>query len=110
MTDPPSYFERVAAELRPLGLTLRRLPGEYCVNYRTGSDKTARFADDLDQALELGRAMAAEKAAEQATAKKPPRRRWRRKRMTPKARRRRFILRHNRRLRAQAMRKPGGKR
>lgn len=105
-----NHYETVAAELRALGLTLRRLPGEYCVNFRDGGDDTARFADDLDQALELGRAMAAEKAAEQPTAKKSPRRRWRRKRMTPKARRRRFILRHNRRLRARAMWKPGGKR
>jgi hypothetical protein len=32
---------------------------------------TERFADDLGQALELGRAMAAEKAAEQSTTKKP---------------------------------------
>jgi hypothetical protein len=110
MIDPLFRFELVAAELRPLGLTLRRLPGEYCVNFRYGGDKTARMADDLDQELEIGRAMAAEKAADRATAEKPPRRRWRRKRMTPKARRRRFILGHNRRLRTRAMRKPRGKR
>jgi hypothetical protein len=103
-------FEVVTAELRRLGLTVRSLPGEYLVNFRNGWDTTVRFADDLDQALELGRAMAAEKAAEQATAKKPPRRRWRSKRMTPKARHRRFIVGHNRRVRARAMRKPGGKR
>ena len=48
-------------------------------------------ADDLDQALELGRAMAAEAAASRTMTTKPPRRRWRRKRMTRKARRRRFI-------------------
>jgi hypothetical protein len=103
-------FEITAAELRVLGLTLRCLPGEYCVNFRNGGDKTARFVEDLNQALELGRAMAPEKAADPATTKKPPRRRWRRKRMTPKARRRRFILGHNRRLRARAMRKRRGKR
>jgi len=103
-------FENIVRELRTLGLTLHRLPGEYCVNFRNGGDRTARVADDLDQALELGRAMAAEKATEQPTTKKPPRRRSRRKRMTPKARRRRFILGHNRRLRARTMRKPGGKR
>jgi hypothetical protein len=102
---PPSRFERVAAELRAFGLTLRRLPGEYCVNFRYGSDATARMADDLDQALELGRAMAADKAADRAATKKPPHRRWRHKRMTPKAQRRRFIRRHNRRVRARALRK-----
>ena len=110
MSTPISRLDLVAAELRPLGITLRRLPGEYCVNFRFGGDKTARMADDLDQALELGRAMATEKAADQAAAKEPLRRRWRRKRMTPKARRRRFILGHNRRLRARTIRKPRNKR
>src|SRR6266849_5970349 len=89
LNDGRSRFELVAAELRALGLTIRRLPGEYCVNFRNAGDNTARMADDLDQALELGRAMAAEKAPDRATDEKPPpRRRWRRKRMTPKARRR----------------------
>jgi hypothetical protein len=86
------------------------VPGEYCVNFRYGGDSTARMADDLDQALELSRAMAAEKVADRAATKKPARRRWRGKRMTPKARTRRFILGHNRRLRARAMGKPRGKR
>lgn len=106
--SPP--FDIAVAELRILGITLKRLPGEYCINFWNGGDKTVRFAENLDEALELGRAMAAEKAAEQLATKKPPRRRWGRKRMTPKARRRRFILGHNRRVRARAMRKPGGKR
>jgi hypothetical protein len=105
-----SRFEFVATELRKIGVRIRSLPGEYCVNYRNGGDALARFADDLDQALELGHAMAAEKSADPTTTKKPPRRRWRRKKMTPKARRRRFILGHNRRLRARAMRKRRGKR
>lgn len=111
MTTPSiTRFELVAAELRTLGISLRRLPGEYCVNFRYGGDGTGRMAEDLDQALKLGRAMAADKAADQTTTNKPTRRRWRRKKMTPKTRRRRFILGHNRRLRARAMRKPRGKR
>jgi hypothetical protein len=105
MTVPISRFELIAAELRALGISLRRLPGEYCVNFRNGGDASARMADDLDQALELGHAMAAEKAADRATTAKPPRRRWRRKGMTPKARRRRFILGHNRRVRSRARRR-----
>lgn len=103
--DPRSRFELIAVELRALGITVRSLPGQYCVNFRYGGDKTARFADGLDQALELGHAMAAEKAAEQAATKKPSFRRRKRKRMTPKARRRRFILGHNRRVRARALQK-----
>jgi len=110
MSDAVSRFEIVVAELRTLGLTLRRLPGEYCVNFRNGGDATARMADDLDQALELGRAMAADKAADQAEIKKPPRRRWRRRKMTPKAQRRRFIRAHNRRVRARSLSKPRKKR
>ena len=90
-------------------MTLRRLPGEYCVNFRNGGDGTARLADDLDQALKLGRAMAADKAAIQAAVKAPLRRKWRRRRMTAKAQRRRFIRRHNRRVRARAMRGQHGK-
>jgi hypothetical protein len=55
--DPPplSRFELAAAELRGLGITVTRLPGEYRVNYRTGTDATARTVETLDQALELGR-------------------------------------------------------
>lgn len=109
LNDPRSRFELVAVELRSLGLTLRSLPGEYSVNFRYGGEGTARFADDLDQALELGRAMAADRAVAADTAEKPARRRWRRRKMTPKARRRRFILGHNRRLRAQALPKRRGK-
>jgi hypothetical protein len=105
MSSPVSRFELVTAELRTLGITLRRLPGEYCVNFRNGSETTSRMAEDLDEALELGRAMAADKAATQPTKKTPLRRRWHRKRMTAKAQRRRFIRRHNRRVRARAMRK-----
>jgi hypothetical protein len=98
-------YEAVAAELRRLGLTIRSPPGEYCVNFRHGSDKTARTSETLDEALEIGRAMAAEAAAKRTTAKRPPRRKRWRKRMTPKARRRRFIRAHNRRVRAKARRK-----
>jgi len=103
-------YETVAAELRKLGLIIHRLPGEYVVNFHDGVEKTARFAEDLNEALELGRAMAAEAAAGRTMTEKSPRRRWRRKRMTPKVRRRRFILRHNRRVRRRAMRKTPSKR
>src|SRR5262245_54668150 len=88
MTALVSPFEIVASELRTLGLTIRRRPGEYCINYPHGGEKTAQFADDLDQALEIGRAMASE-AAQHHAAAKPDRRKWRRKRIAPKTHRRR---------------------
>lgn len=70
-----SRFECIAAELRRLGLTLRRLPGEYIVNFRNGSDRTARMVETLDEALEVGRQMAAE-----TTTSSPAHGRWRRRR------------------------------
>jgi hypothetical protein len=98
-TDPRSRFELAEGELRRLGITLRRLPGEYCVNFRYAGEKTARYADDLDQALELGRAMAAEAAAKRAMVTKPLRRRRRRRSITGKTPRRRFIRRRYRPIR-----------
>jgi hypothetical protein len=50
---PLSRFELAARELRALGIVMTRLPGEYRVNYRTGTDATARLVKTLDQALEL---------------------------------------------------------
>lgn len=102
----PTSFEMVAAELRKLGLAIRRLPGEYSINFVNAAEATARFADDLGQILEIGRAMAAEAAADKRAAIRRPKRRKRwRKQTTPKARRRRFIRAHNRRIRAKALRR-----
>jgi hypothetical protein len=100
---PLSRFELAARELRALGIVMTRLPGEYRVNFRTGTDATARRIETLDQALELGHTMAAEAPA-------PPgpthgKRGRRRLRMIPKAIRRRVIRVHNRRMRARALKK-----
>src|SRR5947208_2959866 len=103
--DPPalSRFELAARELRALGITLTRLPGEYRINFRTGTDATARMVETLDHALELGRTMAAEAPAPPGPAHgkrdRGP------LRMTPKAIRRRMIRAHNRRMRARAIRR-----
>jgi hypothetical protein len=99
----PSPFELAAAELRPLGITLARLPGEYRVNLRNGADATARMAETLDEAVEIGRSMAADTPAPPGPAQGPRRRRPRR--MTPKAIRRRMIRAHNHRMRARALSK-----
>ena len=99
MTDSVSPFELAAAELRALGVVLTRLPGEYRVNYRNGGDGTARLAEDLEQALEFGRALAADAPATAVHRGRRP------LRMTPKAVRRRMIRQHNRRLRARMLRR-----
>jgi hypothetical protein len=51
-------FELATDELRKLGVTLRQLPGEFSVNFRDGNDATARTAETLEDAVELGRDMA----------------------------------------------------
>ena len=101
--DPsPSPFELAAAELRALGITLARLPGEYRVNYRNAGDATARTVETLDEALKLGRELAADAPASSRPAQ--GKRRRRPLRMTPKAVRRRMIRKHNQRMRARAIR------
>jgi hypothetical protein len=101
--DPsPSPFDRATAELRALGITLASLPGEYRVNYRNGGDATARMAETLDEALALGRELAADAPAPARPAY--GKRRRRPLRMTPKAVRRRMIRKHNQRMRARAIR------
>jgi hypothetical protein len=89
----PTPFELAAGELRKLGITLRQLPGEFSVNFRDGNDTTARTAETLDEALVLGRKLAADAAI--GTTAAPGKRYRRPRRMTPKAQRRRMIRAHN---------------
>src|SRR5260221_332202 len=89
-------FELAAAELRPLGITLETLRAEYRVIHDKGGIAGARTAETLDEALALGRTM----AAERPPVATPARRRRRPLRMTPKAVRRRMIRKHNQRMRA----------
>jgi hypothetical protein len=111
MNTPLSRFELIAAELASLGVTIAARPGEYSVNYRADKDETARCTDDLDEALELGRAMAAsalagviDHAPQAEGASTPRRRKWRRP-ASAKVARRRFIRAHNRRMRARAIKR-----
>jgi hypothetical protein len=103
-TDSLSRFELVARELRGLGLTLRRLPGEYCVNFRNGGDATAAMAEELKDALQLGRNMAAAREAETDAGSDT------RSHSLKSARkyRRRFIRRHNKGYRRRAIRRQRG--
>jgi hypothetical protein len=78
------------------------VPGEYRVNYRNGADATARIAETVDEALALGRELAAATPAPAQPAH--GKRRRRPLRMTPKAVRRRMIRKHNQRMRARAIR------
>jgi hypothetical protein len=104
MSVTPSPFDLATAELRKLGIALRQLPGEYSVNFINGSESTAHIAENLDDALALGRAMATERAEAGRSSRGPRYRRPRR--MTPKAYNKRLRMAHMRRLRAQAKQKP----
>ena len=99
--DAPTPFELAAGELRKLGLVLRRLPGEYRLNFPNGSDATAQTVETLDEALALGRSMA---AGAPAAARPAHGKRRRRLPRTPKAYNRRLRLAQLRRLRARAIR------
>jgi len=95
--QPPSPFELATFELRAIGITIARLPGEYRVNYRNGAEATARNAETLDEALAIGRDLAASAPAPARTRGK---RRRRPRRMTPKAFNKRRRLAHLRKMRA----------
>jgi hypothetical protein len=91
-------FDAVAAELAALGLTIAVRPGEYVVNFRGGGDATAYFTDDLDEALDHGRALAAALAEATSQPKGPKNKRRRARRpMNATAQRRRWVRRKNRR-------------
>lgn len=100
-----SPFEIASDELYSPGIRLRRLPGEYSVNFAGGGEKTARLVETLAEALLAGRAMAAEREPARAAAKRPPRRKRRRRMMTAEARYRQRVFRHKKRVRARTARK-----
>jgi hypothetical protein len=100
--ESPSPFDLATAELRAIGITIARLPGEYRVNYRNGADATARIAETVDEALTIGRELAASAPAPAAVTR--GKRRRRPLRMTPKAVNKRRRLAHLRKMRARAIR------
>lgn len=53
-------FAQVKAELREIGITISvdRDYGEYRVNFAGGSEATAYYTNDIDDALDTGCAMA----------------------------------------------------
>jgi hypothetical protein len=79
---------------------------DWCVNVRGGTQATEYLTDDLQDAFEHGRAMAAARPAAPAPEKPPEiiRRKWRRP-MSAGAQRRRMIKADNHCLRARAIKK-----
>src|SRR5580704_10748106 len=93
--QPPTLFAGVVAELAARGVQLVARTGEYVVNFRGGTEASAYVTDDLVDAIEHGRALAASivPADPPAASRAPARGKRRRRplRMTPKAVRRRRI-------------------
>lgn len=54
--------KHAAAQLRALGMTLRKEEGEYRVNFRGGSEATAYYTNDLEDAVYTAADMAARAA------------------------------------------------
>lgn len=100
--DPRSPFDIASALLRARGIVLRRLPGEYVVDFRDGGAGTARFADDIGEALRLGLDMA---DAEGEAMAQPQCRSMK----TDKQYRARFIRRHTKAVRKRALRRARGR-
>ena len=102
----PSLIMQIIDELRARGIVIVSRPGEWCVNFRNGTDATAYVTDDLQDAFERGRAMAAAASTAVPETETPVhyvRRTWRRPK-TAKAARRAFTRKHNRRMRGRLMR------
>jgi hypothetical protein len=105
----PSLIVQIIDELRGRGVLITNRGGEWCVNVRGGTQATEYLTDDLQDAFEHGRAMAAARPAAPAPEKPPEiiRRNWRSP-MSAGAQRRRIIKAHNYRLRARAIKKQRG--
>jgi hypothetical protein len=107
-TESPTLFAGAVAELAARGVQLAARPGEYVVNFRGGTQATAYVTDDLADAIEHGRALAASivRADPPAASREPTRGKPRRRplRMTPKAVNKRRRLAHLRKMRARAIR------
>lgn len=102
----PSLIMQIIEELRAQGVLITNYGGEWCVKLRSTADATGYVTDDLLDAFEHGRALAAAPGNASPAEAIPPtiRRKWRRP-MSAKAQRRRFIRQHNRRMRGRALRR-----
>ena len=102
----PSLIMQIMDELHARGVRITNRGGEWCVNTAAGGTQATEYlTDDLQDALEHARAMAAS-GPQAPTSETPPsiRRKWRRT-TSSKVQRRRSILTHNHRMRGRALKK-----
>jgi hypothetical protein len=98
----PSLITQIMDELRARGVLITNRGGDWCVKAAGGAQPTDYLTDDLQDAFDHGRALAAAGPAVPAPQKPQIRRKWRRP-MSAKAQRRRMIKAHNYRMRARAI-------
>ena len=89
-------FQAAFDELKALGLILWQEPGQYRVNFRDGTALTEYMTDDLRDAIEQGRKMAAQGPPITEPPLGPT---------GPRSTRRGVMYRHNRKLAARRRRK-----
>lgn len=97
---------QIIDELRARGVLITNRGGEWCANVRGGAQATEYLTDDLQQAFEHGRALAAFEMTAPSPPDKPPTIcRKSRRPTSARAQRRRMIRAHNHRMRANALKK-----
>jgi hypothetical protein len=101
----PSLIMETIDELRTRGVLITNRGGDWCVNVKGGTEATSYLTDDLEDAFERGRRLAA-LALAAPTSDKPPEShgKWRRS-MSAKAQRRRMIRAHNHRVRGRVIKR-----
>jgi hypothetical protein len=68
----PFLIMQIIDELRARGVLITNRGGEWCVNVKGGTEATGYFTDDLQDAFEHGRAIAAERPTVPSASAKPP--------------------------------------
>ena len=101
----PSLIIQIIDELRARGVLITNRGGEWCVRAAGGPPATEYLTDDLQDAFEHGRAMAAGRIAAVSSEKSSEIVRKQRRPMSSRAQRRRKILAHNHRMRGRALKK-----
>ncbi len=93
-------FQIACEKLKALGLVLQQAPGHYRLNFRNGTTDTEYQTEDLDDALQRAREM----AAQTPPAREPPI-----GPTGPRSKRRAFMYSHNKRVAARRTRKRSAK-
>jgi hypothetical protein len=99
----PSLILQIIDELRAHGVLITNRGGDWCVRAKGEPEETGYLTDDLEDAFEYGRTLAASRSALPVINKPPETGRKSRRPITAKTQRRRWFRAHNRRVRGRAI-------